>query len=87
MDVLFKLFDVTFAAPHQGDADPMEMTAGIPGSVTTVLTAEQVLVTALIEADSLAEAGLLGELAVGPFARTASAAMSVRPRPGTAENP
>ncbi len=81
MDPLFKLYEVAFAAPHQGCADPLEMTAGIPGCVTTVLTAGQVLVTALIEADSLAEAALMGELAAGPWARMAGAEMTVKPVP------
>jgi hypothetical protein len=73
-------YEVTVTAPHEGDADPLELVpAGIPASATAVLTSAQVQVTVKVRADSLAEAALLGCLTAGEWARMAGATAEVRP--------
>jgi hypothetical protein len=79
-------WEVTVTAPHEGDADPLDLVpAGIPAAVTAVVTAAQVHVTVRVRADSLAEAALLGCLTAGEWGRLPGAEMSVRPVPGRAE--
>jgi hypothetical protein len=64
MDALFRFYEVSVSAPV---AEPLvPVPAG--GAVTTVLTAERVSVTVIVEADRLAEAALLGCLAAGGVA-------------------
>jgi hypothetical protein len=73
-------YEVMVTAPHEGDADPLELVpAGIPASATAVLTAAQVQVTVKVKAGSLAEAALLGCLIAGEWARMPGAAVEVRP--------